>query len=691
MARPLGLGSLVVLSIVGMVAWAAGSQQPSVSGVVFQQELPVSKVVLYSSGVGYFQRDGYVNGHAEIALRFKVNDVRDLLKSMVVQDLDGGHVAMVTYDSRDPLTKMLKSFAVDLTTNPGLGAILQQVRGESVEVATPGVVRGVILGVEKKRERVGDRETVQIEYLNLLTDDGLRSLPLGQIHRLSFINQRLDAELRQALHVLATSHDTRKRTVRLVFDGDGRRRVRVAYVVEMPVWKTSYRLVLSATSRPFLQGWAIVENTTDEDWQRIRLSLVSGRPISFIMDLYEPLYVERPVVVPELYTSLRPRLYDQALEVPTERRKRAFKSMEGRREGAFSPSAPPPALAAEAAPSPTRKRDALALQQGVISAAQGTELGELFEYAISTPVSLARQQSAMLPIINQAVDGSKVSIYNESVHAKYPMSGFRLRNSTALYLMQGPITVFEGGSYAGDARLADLAPNQDQLLSYGVDLKVEVEPVSLAEQQELVSVSLRKGTLLATRKVVAEKTYTVRNRDQEQKVVLIEHPFRPGWRLTVPDQFLERTREVYRFALVVEAGKTAQLRVREEKLRRQTVRLVDAGPDLIDHYVQAERISPEVEQALRQVVVLRSRLDQTKGHLHRLEQRLQAITQEQSRMRKNMAQLARNSALYNRYVRKLDRQETEIETLSQEIERLRIAADQQKRELQDYLLGLDIQ
>jgi hypothetical protein len=632
-----------------------------------------------------------------------VENINDLLKSMVIQDFDGGRVTTATYEARDPLHKTLQSFAVDLTTNPGLGALLQQIRGEPLEVATPGAVRGVLLGVEKKTEPIGERGVVEVEYVNLLTDAGLRAIPLGQVQRLSLLNERLAAELRQALEVLATRHDTQKKTVHLVFDGTGRRHVRVAYIVEMPVWKTTYRLVLSDTSPPFLQGWAIVENPTDEDWQNVQLALVSGRPLSFVMDLYEPLYIERPVVMPEIHAALRPPVYEQALQGATEPRQRASKRGAERGEeepkrpsagaGAEGTATAAPAvrglLAAEA-PVPRAAPADMALQEGVSAVAQAMELGELFEYAINTPVSLARQTSALLPIVSEAVAGTKLSIYNERVHTKHPLSGFRLRNSTALYLMQGPITVFDGAGYAGDARIADLPAGQEQLLSYGIDLKTEVEPVAAAERHELLTVSLRKGTLLATRKAMAEKTYTVKNRDQKQKVVLIEHPWRADWQLRLPAQPVERTRQAYRFTLPVEAGQTAQLQVREEKPLQQSVTLTDAGPDMLAYYVQAAQVSPQVKEALQRVIALRDRLDRTVQQRRRREQRMQEITQEQTRIRDNMSRLAQNSELYSRYVRTLDQQETDLDTLRQEIETLKTTEDEQKQELTTYLLGLDI-
>lgn len=690
--------SLLLGAILILLAGPALSAEPLPMGgheKEAQPGLPLSKVVLYSSGVGYFQHEGTVQGHAQVDLRFKADNINDLLKSMIVQDLGGGQATTVRYDSRDPLAKTLRSFGIDLTGNPTLGQLLDQIRGERIEVFTPNPLAGIIVGVERKQEVRDEGKPsaiVQVEYLNLLTDAGFRSLPLSQAQSIRLVNNQLNGELQQALAVLATGHDTQKKTVSIAFDGEGKRTARVAYMIETPVWKTAYRLVLDDERRPFLQGWAIVENTTDHDWNSIRLSLVSGRPISFVMDLYQPLYAARPVVVPELYTSLRPQVYGEPMEegklaeAPEVAPGRADRAKEPRRallkqealakaQGAV-PGAPPAA--------------AMDLTQGVAVTAMGHEAGELFEYTIGTPVTLGRQSSAMLPILGQEVEGQKVWIYNETVHPKYPLNGYRLKNSTPLHLMQGPMTVFDAGGYAGDARIEDLAPGQERLISYAMDLKTEVESLPGAGRQELLTVSLRKGTLLATLKAIEQRTYNVKNRDQKSKLVLIEHPFRSEWKLTEPSQPVERTREVYRFSVPVEVGKSATLQVREERQLQQTILLADVGSDLIAYYQQARETSPRVREALQRVSGMRDRISQASGRRSHLEQRVKEIAQEQGRIRENMTRLSQNSELYNRYVKKLDQQETEVEKLRKEIDNLQATEETLKRELNDYLMGLDI-
>src|SRR4051812_25436954 len=287
--------------------------------------LPISQVILFNSGVGHFTRSGEVKGDARVDLTFPEPDINDLIKSMTLRDLSPtGRVAAVTYDSHDPIDRTLASFAINLNNSPTFAQILTQARGEQVEVtlvntaSQPGSLTGKIIGVEQ--QQVPSKEgTVPVSVLNLWCAEGVRAVKLSEVQRLRFANPVLENEVRRALETLALSHDSQKKAVSLHFAGEGKRKVEVGYVVENPIWKTSYRLVLGkddGAKRPYLQGWAVVENPTDEDWHGVAMALVSGRPISFKMDLYNPLYVARPTVEPELFASLRPPTYGGAMAKP---------------------------------------------------------------------------------------------------------------------------------------------------------------------------------------------------------------------------------------------------------------------------------------------------------------------------------------------------------------------------------------
>ena len=658
--------------------------------------LPLSKIMLYSSGVGYFQHDGTVNNRTQLDLRLHANQINDMLKSLVVQDFGGGIISTVTYGSRDPVTKTLGGFGINLNGNPTLGQILTQVRGERVEVAAPNPILGTILGVEKKTEAIPDgqaRRVIEQEYLNLLTDDGFRSLPFMQVQRVKLLDATLNAELQQALSVLASNHDAQKKTVSITFDGAGSRQARVAYLTETPVWKTSYRLVLDEDKAPYLQGWAIVENQTQQDWREVKLSLVSGRPISFTMDLYQPLYNPRPAVQPELYANLKPQTYGEAMDElkpmaspPTARSEMKKERLLGKlAQGLAGGRANAPAESAV-----TAEMEMGRLDEGVAPTATAEDKGELFEYRIEQPVTLAKHTSALLPIIGQALQGRKVSVYNQSVNAKHPLNGYRLKNTSSLHLMQGPITLFDNATYAGDARIEDLPPGQDRLISYALDLKTEVEPKMDGGTQELATVSLKKGTMLVSRRLVEDRTYLIKNRDQKTKTVLIERPYRTEWKLVEPKEPTERTRDMYRFSVNVDSGKNATLRIKETLPIQESILLMDSRIDQLAYYQQAKEVSPKVKEALQRVVQLRGKLDDTRAQRTRLEQRISEITAEHGRIRENMQRLQQNSDLYNRYVRKLDQQETELEKLRKETEVLKSTEEDHRRELQNYVMNLEV-
>src|SRR5205823_11422409 len=251
-----------------------------------------------------------------------------------------------------------------------------------------------------------------------------------------------------------------------------------------PIWKTSYRLVLdkpeaakdgagqkqARAEKPYLQGWAVVENTTDEDWNGVRMALISGRPISFQMNLYDALFIKRPVVEPELFASLRPPTYSGGLAFSPDGQHLAAGGTvpmkpgrggdgKGQEKGGWKADAEGDDRALRDSfrgremnrtyAEGVRKDldEKLNLGASVASAASASKLGDYFQYAIDHPVTLPRQKSALLPILGKDVQGERLSIYNETTHAKFPLLGLAFTNTTGMHLTQGPLTVYEGGTY----------------------------------------------------------------------------------------------------------------------------------------------------------------------------------------------------------------------------------------------------
>ena len=284
---------LILISILSSLALAQSENNPP----------PLRRVTLYKHGVGYFERQGKVNGDQQVTFLFDAAQMNDVLKSLVALDLgkgaDKGKISAVTFDSIKPVDKRLEEFGISLdsTNAMGLTSLLGQLKGARVEVrAGPTPATGVIVGIEK-RARTQGVEKIEAQELVMVSDGGeLRSVPLDQIRGIKLLDAKLREDLEQYLSILQSTIHKNLRKLTISTTGQGERDLFLSYVVEAPVWKTTYRVVLDAKSKPFLQGWALVDNVQDEDWNDVTLSLVSGAPVSFIQDLQQPRYKRRPVV-----------------------------------------------------------------------------------------------------------------------------------------------------------------------------------------------------------------------------------------------------------------------------------------------------------------------------------------------------------------------------------------------------------
>ena len=643
-------------------------------------EMPVRSVVLFTNGVGYFRREGTVTGSGGIDLSFNVKDINDLLKSMVVQDLDGGRITGVNYASREPLARTLRTFSLDLSENPGLPELLLQARGERIEISADTRYEGTILGVEGRPAAEGEGEDV---YINIIGDRGLQSVAYKGVRTLKFSDPKINGELGEALRLIAESRHTDKKSVRISCVGDGRRRIQAGYIMETPVWKTSYRLVVGEGKRHLLQGWGIVENTTDEDWNGIRLDLVSGMPVSFAMDLYQPLFNPRPVIPYSVRRNLESRTYGEGIAAAP--------------PPSMSPKAPSPMRAYEME---SRKSMAGALAEaesfdiagGVDAAAVTDAVGEFFRYTIKDPVELPRRQSAMIPILNEEIEGERVSVYNEAVHKMHPMNGLKLKNTSSLNLMGGPLTVFEDGVYAGDARIDGLPPGGNRLVSFSLDLDTEVLTLDRSLPELITRIRLQRGALFTSRTLRKERTYTLVNRGGKSRTVLVEYPASADWKLVEPGSFEERTEGFYRFSVKTPAVRDARtdLRIAEERTLEQSAALTSMAGDTILFYINQRNISPAVRSALEILSKMKTDLADISRQRQAVEGQITGIHREQERIRSNMGSLDRTSALYQRYVAALNDQENTLAALKDSLAGLQRQEAAKKKAMEDYLMALDV-
>ncbi len=670
----------------------AQDQDPAATQPQGEVELPVKSVTLFSSGVGFFEHAGTVDGQAATQLRFKADEIDDLLKSLVLQDLDGGQVQAVTYPSAEPLDRQLGSFQIDLGGDVSLVGLLNQLKGAKVTLQTTDVtpITGTVVSVDQRNVAEGDNVLTK-DFITLFTGSGLKSTPIDKVTDFTIEDPRLQQEMARALEALAKARDKDKKAVGFSFTGEGERRVRLGYVVESPVWKTSYRLLLaeSEDQDTNLQGWAIVENQTDNDWDNIQLSLVSGRPISFEMDLSQPLFVQRPILQIPRFQSLTPKAYEegmdsQAAQVDESRRRplTAMGSAGGGGADGFG--------VAQATPAAAPAMEAMDMAKSVQSVASAANLGELFQYTVGS-VTLARQSSAMIPVVTDPVDAEKVSLYDPAQLAGHPLNAVILTNTTDKHLLAGPVTVYEAGGYAGDSQIADLPPGGERLLTYGIDLKLKARIEPKPTRSELVTGSLSRGVLTLKRRIRTNYLYVFDNDTDADREVVIEHVQDRGYKLIDTPEPYETTDAVRRFKLTAKPGVT-EFNVASETVTDEHQQLIGNRFDA-DALLALSRNGPlpqAVKDALVKAAELRRAVSTAQEQLATVEKELNAISQEQGRLRQNMDAVDNTSAYYKRLLTKLDEQETRIEELQVQAEELRTKVQAAEAAYRDYLSNLNV-
>ncbi|MBX3322683.1 MAG: hypothetical protein KF757_06800 [Phycisphaeraceae bacterium] len=685
-------------NVVGLILIAVCGSAGNVVLAASDTPLPVTNLTLYRSGVGYFERAGLVQDDTTVQLRFATDQINDILKSMIALDLDGGDIEGASYGSKEPLARRLASFAVNIADNPSMGTLINRLRGARLELrTTEGPVSGVVVGVEERPVVTREDTIAERPYVNLMTPSGVRSVDLTQVSSFEILDEMLKAELAKALEALAEHRADNTKAVDLVLRGQGSRRVLVAYVHEMPVWKTSYRLVMPDDSggEPTLQGWAIVENTTDEDWTNIKLSLVAGQPVGFRMDLYQPLFLDRPELPVPVTAGVIARAYEG--DVMSKEGLAIDDARSVRRSMAASPA---PAMELDAlreragpggggqSPLSYSARDMA--EYAARAQASAAEVGEVFQYQLDRPVTISRRRSAMLPILASAVEGRRVSIFNVNDGLKSPMRGVEINNTSGLQLMPGPISVFDGAAFAGDSQIGHVSAGDQRLLAYAVDL----DCISTTESKfdaNVMSLRIVGGMIEETRRSVQTTNYAFKNNDAKRdRTIIVEHTKQGGWDLAGTTKPASETPSAYRFEVQAAASESVALEVQLERTDRQSFAVTQYNMQTLLAYSRDGKASEQVVAAVREAARLAGRVSEVERQIAALEKERNDIAADQTRVRENMGRIDRNTDLYARYLKNMGEQETRLEAIRTEIEAARTELEKRRNELNQYVGSLNV-
>src|SRR5437016_4772349 len=730
---------LIVVSLLSINSFAQTRKTaravtaPTINAKKTTQTLPIRRVILYSNGVAYIERRGTVSGHAEIDLSFKQSQVDDVLKSMVVLDLGQGRIGAVSYNSSAPPAARLADipFSVEPGTQNenqgGLAGVLSQLQGAHVVVATANrTASGSILTIEERKSQIDANKPAQTSHMLVIASEGgeLMSFDLADVRSIKLVDEGTRRDVNEFANASASARRRDAKTIVVTSDGAGSREMVVSYTIAAPIWKTTYRVVLDSTGKPFFQGWAIVDNVSDEDWTNISLSLVSGSPVSFIQPIQKPFYRYRPVVPMPDDLKLEPQTYepgeggnsgigggassDEKLKdenatvtVTNGPAKRAAPSqrqlyqlpMNGRRANSLANLTPGSSFGYSGGA--TTLSDAITRpDSGIEAAATGSEVGDLFEYRIDQPVSVPRNRSALIPIVQTRMDGERVSIYNEANRRDRPMGGMLLKNTSPLTLEDGALTVIDGDAYAGEALMERLKPAEQRLISFALDLGTLVNARAKEDREPTFLVRVVNGVFQAHYYQTSEKTYTLVNQTDKPRVIYVEHPVRDGWVLSDDTQKPDgKTARYYRFRVPLEPHQKIELPVKERRALMDAYALQNFSRQDLELFISRRYIDVTTRDVLEKIIDLKSRMAATEARIQVIDKEVTEISADQQRLRDNIKALtatAEAKQLITRYVSKADTQETRLDQLNKEKrasqeERVRLQA-----ELEALIRGLNI-
>jgi hypothetical protein len=672
-------------------------------------KLPVRRVVLYKNGVGYFEHLGRVRGSQDVHVDFTSAQLNDVLKSLTVLDLSGGRISGVGYNSEAPLAHRLATLRLSLGEDPTMADFLSALRGARLEVrgANGPMLAGKLLSVEKKTQTKGGDSgwTLEIVEISLITDNGdVRSVEMTPATNVRIAEKDLQLEVGRYLGLIASSRDQDVRRMTISTSGAGERNLYVSYISEVPIWKTTYRIVLptKADKKPLLQGWAIVDNTIGEDWNDVELSLVAGAPHSFIQELSQPYYGRRPVVPLPESVQLTPQTHAAALE----------STGGGSGGGSFSAGlgggvpggvvvgvvggvmvapklapAPPPPM-----PEAVEVEEAREESEPV---AEGSSLGDLFEYKLKERVTIRKNQSALVPILQTDIAAEKVSLWSESLGVDRPLRALWMTNSSSLTLDGGSFSVLDSNTFAGEGLVEALKPGERRLLSYATDLGLLVNTKLDSGRERVTRVRIYRGTMITTSEEHEKKTYLVRNEDTSPRILVIEHPARPEWKLADDDpKPEEKAPGLYRFRLTVEPKKTERLVINETKPLYTQYALNNLTDGQIQLFLQQKSINPDIEKVLRGILAQKNVVADFDAHLKEQQKNIDQIFADQSRLRENMKALkgsAEEKALLQRYTKQLDDEETQLDALRKKMQDTQTQRDKANADLEKTINDLQLE
>lgn len=742
--------------------------------------LPVRRVVLYKNGVGYFEHTARVHGTQDLRIDFTTGQLNDVLKSLTAVDMGDGHITSVRYNSTAPLKERLKSLRLPFGQETTGADFLNALRGARVEVRSGATTAtGRLLNVEKSRKQDAHGNVTDVTEFSVVGDSGeLRTFELNPATSVRLAERDLTEEVAKYLNLVGSSRAADIRSMTLTAAGSGDREIFVSYISEVPVWKSTYRILMpeKAGDKALLQGWAVVDNTIGEDWNDVQLSLVAGAPQSFVQNISQPYYIRRPEIALPESAQLTPQTHEATVEQFAQLQSGSGAGIGGAAGGSFRAGAltglqgfvrdatgaaisnakitvrneetgtarttttnaqglyrfdniqagnsaffvdaqgfkrfqltsfylgvdrmneidarmevGSVSETVEVTASATTVNTETASLSAIRTSAEGEQpqteakgLGDNFEYKLKQRITIGKNQSALVPILQSKIEAEKVTLW--TVGEDNVLRALWINNTSGLTLDSGTFNLLDADAFAGEGVVETIHPGEHRLISYAADPAVHIADRTQEEQKPVSRVVMSKGILIATHQLSSKHKFLIRDADTTSRQVVIEYPLKSGWKLAESSKPEESTASFYRFRVPVEAGKSAELQVEEFSTLDNRFELTNLEDDQLKYLtvlLADNRITPPLKEALQRIMQKKDDIAAIERQSADKKRLMDGIEKSQARLRENMKALkggAEERALTERYTRELNSQEDQLTALSKEKEDLEARQEQAEQE-----------
>lgn len=683
--------------------------------------LPLTRVVISTSGVALFEHNGTVTGDTDLALPVRLDQVDDVLKSLVVLD-DTGKLGGITLPGREPLSQSFRDLPFSRADLNSVTGLLNALQGASVEIDGPSKVSGRLMNVVPEIEETEGNGHITRNRVSVMTAEGVKTAILERLDALRFTETSVQAQVSRALEAIYSNRIKDQRQLNISLRGAGQRPVSLAYVETAPLWKSAYRLVLpeqdAKEPKAFLQGWAVLENTTALDWKDVNVTLMSGSPVTYSQPLYESYYLPRPELPVKVMNRVMPRVDSGTLGGVEETQGYAASPLQEKadlkggmlRGRAAQLGADKMAsmemeanyAAADASVAGMAAPAAMPPMPGEMAAAPmaiAEESSSQLVFAFPQPVTLPAGNTLMVPFVSRKLEAERLYLYQPDTNPQHPLAAVTLKNSGDSGLPPGILTLFDGTKdhallHVGDAEMPLVPKDETRFISFALDAKTKIDRQD-QQDRELGLISISKGVLY--QKVLWRNTtaYTIKAPADEARTIVIEHPRLTDWELVKPEGVegeTEMTPTHYRLRVTVPAGKSKTLKVTLQRNDTESFSLVDISPyDLDTRFsVSGKGISAELRKVLEKLKTLRSAVAEQEAAINEINAKRQNIYNDQQRLRENLRTVSSNNDLGKRYLNQLNEQENALDRLNQDEAAATAKTNTARRALAEYVSGLTL-